>query len=141
MKNTLLSHKWVKFINFEQRKELLTMEQSFSTRQHKVGRLVQKEMAGIFQKLSQSHFRGKMISVTVVRVTRDLSIARCYLSIFPSGDSETVLKEIKKMSPQLRGELGRRTGKQLRAIPDIEFYIDDSLDYIDNIDRLLDPEE
>lgn len=113
------------------------MEQTYSTRQQKIGRLVQKEMADIFQKIGREHFRGVMISVTSVRVTRDLGLARCYLSIFPSDKAADTLKDIKAISSQLRYELGRRTGKQLRVIPDLEFFIDDSLDYIENIDNLL----
>ena len=82
-------------------------------------------------------FMGKMISVTVVRVTPDLAIAKSYISIFPSDDNKEVLKQIRIANPRIRGLLGRRVGKQLRVVPELEFYIDDSLDYIDNIDRLL----
>ena len=82
-------------------------------------------------------FMGKMISVTVVRVTPDLALARAYLSIFPSDNSSEVLKNIRVANSRIRGLLGRKVGKQLRVIPELEFYIDDSLDYIDNIDRLL----
>ncbi len=113
------------------------MEQ-YSTRQNKISRLIQREMADILLKENKSHFPGKLISVTVVRVTKDLGIARIYLSIFPSEFAGEILKEIQNMSKHLRGELGRKVGKSLRVIPDLEFYIDDSLDYIDNIDKLLD---
>ncbi len=82
-------------------------------------------------------FMGKMISVTVVRVTPDLGLARAYLSIFPTDKIREVLKEIRIANPKIRGLLGRRVGKQIRVIPELEFYIDDSLDYIDNIDKLL----
>ncbi len=82
-------------------------------------------------------FMGKMISVTVVRVTPDLGLARAYLSIFPTDNIREVLKEIRIANPKIRGLLGRRVGKQIRVIPELEFYIDDSLDYIDNIDKLL----
>lgn len=108
-----------------------------TTRQSKISRLIQKELAGIFQKESRDLFQGKIISVTNVRVTSDLSIARGYLSIFPSEKAEEVLKEIKIHTAKIRYELGKKTGKQLRVIPNLEFYQDDSLDYIDNIDRLL----
>lgn len=108
-----------------------------STRQSKISRLVQKELAEIFQKGSREFFHGKMISVTTVRVTSDLSIARAYLSIFPSEKSDEILQEIKQLTPKIRYELGKKTGKQLRVIPNLEFFIDDSLDYIDNIDNLL----
>ena len=79
----------------------------------------------------------KMISVTTVRVTSDLSLARVYLSIFPSEKANELLVDIKQIGPKIRFELGKRTGKQLRVIPSLEFFIDDSLDYIDHIDSLL----
>ena len=112
------------------------MEQ-FSTRQNKISRLVQREMAEILLKINKSKFTGKLITVTVVRVTKDLGIARVYLSIFPSEFSEEILSDIKLRNKQIRGELGRKVGKTLRVIPELEFYVDDSLDYIDNIDKLL----
>lgn len=112
------------------------MEQ-YSTRQNKISRLIQREMADILLKLNKSKFSGKLISVSVVRVTKDLGIARIYLSIFPSEFAEEILKEIQNSGKSLRGELGRKVGKSLRVIPELEFYIDDSLDYIDNIDKLL----
>ncbi|MCE4564098.1 30S ribosome-binding factor RbfA [Maribellus sp. CM-23] len=114
------------------------MEQ-FSTRQNKISKLVHREMADILLKVNKTQFVGKLISVTVVRVTKDLGIARVYLSIFPSEFAKEILKEIQLISKQLRGELGRKVGKSLRVIPDLEFYIDDSLDYIENIDNLLKP--
>ncbi len=108
-----------------------------STRQQKINRLLQKELADIFQRESRNLFQGKMISVTVVRVTPDLSLARSYLSIFPTDNIRAILKEIRIANPKIRGMLGRRVGKQLRIIPELEFYIDDSLDYIEHIDELL----
>lgn len=113
------------------------MEQ-YSTRQNKISRLIQREMADILLKLNKTHYSGKLISVTVVRVTKDLGIARIYLSIFPSEFGEQILEDLRKISKQIRGELGRKVGKSLRVIPNLEFYIDDSLDYIDKIDKLLD---
>jgi ribosome-binding factor A len=112
------------------------MEQ-YSTRQNKISRLVQREMADILLKLNKTKFTGKIISVSTVRVTKDLSIARFYLSIFPSEFAEEILAELKVITKQIRGDLGRKVGKSLRVIPNLEFYIDDSLDYIDNIDKLL----
>lgn len=113
------------------------MEQ-YSTRQNKISRLIQREMADILLKINKSHYSGKLISVTVVRVTKDLGIARIYLSVFPSEFAETILQDLQALSKQIRGELGRKVGKSLRVIPDLEFYVDDSLDYIDKIDKLLD---
>lgn len=112
------------------------MEQ-YSTRQNKISKLVQREMADILLKLNKSNFQGKLISVSVLRVTKDLGIARVYLSIFPSEFGEEILLEIRKLTKHIRGDLGRRVGKSLRVIPNLEFFIDDSLDYIDNIDKLL----
>ena len=112
------------------------MEQ-FSTRQNKISRLVQREMAEILLKMNKAKFTGKLITVTIVRVTKDLGIARIYLSIFPSEYAEEILSDINFNNKQIRGELGRKVGKSLRIIPELEFYIDDSLDYIDNIDKLL----
>ncbi len=111
--------------------------EEFSTRQNKISRLLQKELANYFQKESRNYFNGKFISVTTVRVTKDLSVARAYLSIFPVEGSDEILKAIKIMTRQIRGDIGRAVGKQIRKIPNFEFYIDDSLDYIDKIDNLL----
>jgi ribosome-binding factor A len=109
----------------------------FTTRQNKVSRLVQREMADIFLQLNKSKYRGKIITVTVVRVTKDMSIARIYLSIFPSEYIKDILNEIKSNKRSIRGELGRRIGKSVRIVPELEFYIDDSLDYIEHINELL----
>jgi ribosome-binding factor A len=113
-----------------------TMEQ-FSTRQNKISRLIQKEMAEIFLKELKSDFSGLLISVTVVRITSDLSLARCYLSIYPPQKSDETIKQIRHMTRYIRGFLGKRVAKQLRIIPELEFFIDDSLNYLENIDRLL----
>lgn len=110
--------------------------ENFTTRQNKISRLIQKEIADIFLKDKES-FRGKLISVTMVRVTRDLSIARVYLSIFPSETSKETLNNILLHTKTIRGDLGRRVGKILRIVPELEFFIDDSLDYLEKIDRLL----
>jgi ribosome-binding factor A len=112
------------------------MEQ-YSTRQNKIARLIQREMAEILLRINKEKFTGKLISVTVVRITKDLGIARVYLSIFPSEYAEEILNEIRLITKLLRGELGRKIGKSVRVVPDLEFFIDDSLDYIDNIDKLL----
>lgn len=113
------------------------MEQ-FSTRQNKISRLIQREMADIFLKINKSRYHGKLITVSLVRVTKDMGIARIYLSIYPSQYAKEILSEIQQSSKSIRGELGRRVGKSLRIIPELEFYIDDSLDYIEHIDELLD---
>mgnify|MGYP001193198532 CR=1 FL=1 len=112
------------------------MEQ-FTTRQNKISRLIQKELAEAFLKELKSDFPGMLISVTVVRITNDLSLARCYLSIYPSEKSGETLKHIKQMTRPIRGIIGNKVAKQLRIIPELEFFIDDSLNYLEKIDRLL----
>mgnify|MGYP006279229417 FL=1 len=108
-----------------------------TTKQKKVARLVQKELGDIFQKKNRSHFEGKMITVTVVRISPDLLIAKVYLSIYPSQDNDKTLELVKHYGSEIRYELGNRIRHQVRRIPELNFFIDDSLDYIDNIDRLL----
>jgi ribosome-binding factor A len=80
---------------------------------------------------------GVIVSVTSVRVTPDLSLAHAYLSIFPSEKAADLLKNINNNVKSIRYDLGKRIAKQLRIIPDLRFHLDDSLDYIENIDRLL----
>jgi len=109
-----------------------------SKRQSKVSRLLQREMADIFQLESRGRFGGSMITVTKVNVTRDMSIARIYLSLFATNDKEKLLEDIKLHSREFRGKLGHRIRNQLRGVPELEFYLDDSLDYIENIEHLLD---
>ena len=111
--------------------------EELSTRQNKISKLIHREMADILLQVNKTKFVGKLISVTVVRVTKDLGIARVYLSIFPSEFAGEILKEIELITKRLRGDLGRKLGKSLRVIPELEFYIDDSLDYIENIEKLI----
>ena len=106
------------------------------TRQNKIARLLQKEMSVIFQEQTRS-LHGVMVSVTRVRISPDLSICTAYLSIFPSEKSEELIKNITKNEKQIRYELGTRVRYQLRIIPKLRFFIDDSLDYIERIDELL----
>ena len=105
-------------------------------RLNKVARLVQKELSEIFQQQTRS-MHGVMVSVTSVRVSPDLSICRVYLSIFPSARGEELITNINNNQKSIRFELGKRVRHQLRIIPELKFFIDDSLDYIDNIDKLL----
>ncbi len=108
-----------------------------TTRQNKISRLIQKDLAEILQKDGRDFLHGTLVSVTKVRISPDLSIARVYLSIYPSEKGKDILLEIKTHQSKLRGLLGLKVGKQLRIVPQLDFHIDDSLDYIDNIDRLL----
>lgn len=107
-----------------------------STRQKKVSALVQREMSIILQRKS-NEFLNKLITVTVVRVTPDLSVAKIYLSIFPEDKDQEAFELIKENTNNLRFELGNKIKNQIRKIPEIIFYIDDSLDYAEKIDDLL----
>jgi len=107
-----------------------------TTRQNKISRLLQKEISEIFQSQTRA-MSGVLISVSVVRISPDLSNARVYLSIFPSDKSEELLKNINENAKSIRYELGTRVRHQLRIIPELKFFIDDSLDYLEKIDSLL----
>jgi ribosome-binding factor A len=106
------------------------------TRQNKISRLLQKELSQIFQEQTRA-MHGVMVSVTRVRISPDLSVCTAYLSIFPSEKGEELLQNIEKSNGQIRYTLGQRVRHQLRIIPELRFFIDDSLDYIDRIDELL----
>jgi len=106
------------------------------TRQNKIARLLQKELSQIFQEQTRS-LHGVMVSVTRVKISPDLSICTAYLSIFPSEKGKEMLNNITTHEKQIRYELGTRVRYQLRIIPELRFFIDDSLDYIDRIDELL----
>jgi ribosome-binding factor A len=108
-----------------------------TTRQQKIARLLQKELATIFQKESRSLAAGALVTVTRVRISPDLSVAKVYLSIFPVKDIQKMLEDIKEKTKEIRGLLGKGVKEQLRIVPELVFYIDDSLDYADKIDRLL----
>ena len=103
-----------------------------TTRQNKISRLLQKELSEIF--LLQT---GTLVSVSAVRISPDMSIARVYLSVFPSEKAEEIVKNINENMKTIRYELGTRVRHQLRIIPELKFFVDDSLDYIEKIDSLL----
>jgi ribosome-binding factor A len=107
------------------------------TRLNKVSRQIQKDLGEILQRQSQKLFQGKLITVTSVRVSPDLGLAKVYVSIFPTEKKEETLETIKINTKAIRFELGQRIRNQMRIVPELAFYIDDSLDYIENIDRLL----
>lgn len=106
------------------------------TRQNKIARLLQKELSVIFQQQTRA-MHGVMVSVTRVRVSPDLSICTAYLSIFPSERGEELIKNINANERTIRYDLGTRVRHQLRIIPELRFFVDDSLDYIQHIDELL----
>ena len=107
-----------------------------TTRQNKIARLIQKELSDMFQKQTM-HMRGVLVSVSVCRISPDMSVCRAYLSIVPSVRATEITENINAKQKQVRYELGTRLGKQLRIIPELKFFVDDSLDYAQHIDELL----
>ena len=107
-----------------------------TTRQNKISRLIQKELSDIFLQQTKA-MNGVLVSVSVVRISPDMSVVRAYLSVFPSERSEEIVKNINDNTKSIRFELGNRVRHQLRIIPELKFFVDDSLDYIENNDRLL----
>lgn len=105
-------------------------------RQAKIARLIQKELSEIFRRQTAA-MGNVLVSVSAVKVSPDLSIARAYLSIFPSEKAPAILENIRKQAKTVRYELARQVKMILRKCPELQFHIDDSLDYIENIDRLL----
>jgi ribosome-binding factor A len=106
------------------------------TRQNKIARLLQKELSMIFQEQTRS-MHGVMVSVTRTKISPDLSICTAYLSIFPSERAEEIIQNVTRNEKQIRYTLGTRVRYQLRIIPELRFFVDDSLDYIERIDELL----
>lgn len=107
-----------------------------TTRQNKIARLLQKELGDIFL-LQTKSMHGVLVSVSAVRISPDMSIARVYLSIFPSEKGEELIKNINANMKSIRYELGTRVRFQLRIIPELKFFLDNSLDYLERIDELL----
>ena len=107
-----------------------------TTRQNKIARLLQKELSDIFL-LQAKSMPGILISVSAVRISPDLSVARAYLSIFPSEKAEEMIKNINENMKSIRYEVGNRVRQKLRIIPELKFFVDDSLDYLEKIDELL----
>lgn len=113
-----------------------------SHRQKKIGGILQQDLAEVLQgAATKGGLRGIIISVSKVNVTADLSIAKVYLSIFPNKEGPELLKGIRSNTPLIRHELAQRTKNQLRRMPNLEFFIDDSLEYIERIDKSLKGEE
>ncbi|MCQ2287897.1 MAG: 30S ribosome-binding factor RbfA [Muribaculaceae bacterium] len=111
-----------------------------STRLQKIARLVQKELSEIFR-LETAKMGGVLVSVSSVRVSPDLSIARVHLSIFPSERAQELISNINANEKRIRYDLAQRVRHQMRKCPELTFFIDDSLDYIEHIDSLLHPEQ
>lgn len=107
-----------------------------TTRQLKIARLIQKELSEIFR-VQTAKMGNVLVSVSSVRVSPDLSIARAYLSIFPSEKAAEIIESINENAKAIRYELAQKVRYQLRKTPELAFYVDDSLDYIEHIDELL----
>ncbi len=99
--------------------------------------MLQKDLGEIFQKLERDALQGKMVTITVVRMSPDLSFAKVYLTFFPSDNRDEFIEHLKHYIKAIRNQLGQRVRNQLRIVPELAFYIDDSLDYVERIDQLL----
>lgn len=108
-----------------------------STRQLKVGREIQRVLAEILRGKGMAAFDGAMVTVSEVRVSPDLSLAKVYVSVFPSSKQDAVMHILEDENRKLRGELGHKVGKQFRIVPELDFYLDTTLDYAEHIDELL----
>ena len=107
------------------------------TRQLKVARELQRDLAEIIRSRGFAAFDGAMVTVSEVRISPDLSIAKVFVSIFPSEKQATVMQILEENKRTYRGELGNKVASQLRIVPEIDFYLDTSLDYAEHIDELL----
>lgn len=108
-----------------------------SVRQQKINKLIQKELAELFRSEARNMFGGAFITVTVVRVSPDLGTAKVYVSIMAAKDRDAIFKLIQDQNYLIRKKLGAIVGKQLRVVPELSFFIDDSLDYAMKIEELL----
>jgi ribosome-binding factor A len=108
-----------------------------STRQTRIGKQIQKDLAEIFKEQTNSLAPGKMLTITKVRITPDLGLAKANVSVFPSENSMEAINNLNLHVTSIRHELAKKIRHQLKKVPELKFYLDDSLDYIDNIDHLL----
>jgi ribosome-binding factor A len=112
-----------------------------TNRQRKIAAVLQKDLVDVLQKAAQDGMQGVIISVSKVAVTPDLGVAKVYLSIFPSDKRDGIIEGVKSNAPLIRHELAKRTRNQLRRMPELLFFGDDSLDYIEDIDKSLKGED
>ncbi len=113
------------------------MDKPASTRQLKVARELQRDLAEIIRGKGMAMFGGSLVTVSEVRISPDLSIAKVFVSVFPSGNAAQVLDILEENKRAIRGELGRKVASQLRIVPEFSFLLDSSLDYAEHIDELL----
>lgn len=109
-----------------------------SKRQQKFSRLIQKELADIFQREVPHLFGGAFISVSVVRVSPDLGLARVYISLLRAQNAEATLLEVRANTKTIRHMLAQRIKNQVRIVPELAFFLDDSAEYAARIDKLFD---
>lgn len=112
-----------------------------TNRQLKIAGVLQKDLVDVLQKAAQDGMQGVIISVSKVHVTSDLGIAKVYLSVFPSENRNKIIEGVISNAPLIRHELAKRTRNQLRRMPELLFFGDDSLDYIEEIDKSLKGED
>ena len=136
-----MNAKFLKWIKAEEKhlKWIAYLCTMATVRMEKIAALIQRELAIIFQQHMNTMFAGTMITVTRVRVSPDMGIASGYLSFFPVEKRDDAMKLVEEKRLHLRKLLGDKVGKQIRKIPDLRFFVDDSLDYYEEIDKLLKP--
>ena len=108
-----------------------------ANRQKKIAGVIQKDLAEVLQNAARDGMKGVIISITRVNVTSDLSTAKAHISIFPTTNRDKIFEGIRSNTTAIRYEVAQRTKKQLRRMPELSFHIDDSLDYIEEIDKAL----
>ena len=108
-----------------------------NTRQERIAKQIQRDVAEIFQRDIADTLRGTLVTVTAVRVSPDLGYAKIYVSVFPFDRAQATLTVIEQQNRTIRGALGRRMRNDVKSIPELQFFVDDSLEYIENIDLLL----
>ncbi|TYQ00104.1 ribosome-binding factor A [Tenacibaculum adriaticum] len=112
-----------------------------TNRQRKIAGVLQQDLVDVLQRAAQDGMKGVIISVSKVSVTSDLGVAKVYLSIFPSEKRKEIIEGVKSNTPLIRHEMAQRTKNQLRRMPELLFFGDDSLDYIEEIDKSLKGED
>jgi len=113
------------------------MDKPASTRQLKVARELQRDLSEIIRSRGMAAYKGSMVTVSEVRISPDLSVAKVFVSIFPSANAHQAMQILEEDKRSLRGELGRRVASQLRIVPELDFLLDTSLDYAEHIEELL----
>ncbi|MCI2081950.1 MAG: 30S ribosome-binding factor RbfA [Bacteroidales bacterium] len=111
--------------------------QNVTLRQERVASQLKRDLADIIRQRGMAAFDGALVTVVEVRISPDLAVAKVYLSIFPTGKTASVMETISQNAKSIRGELGHRVSKQLRIVPELTFFVDDSLDYAEHIDEIL----